>query len=357
MAANFLQPKGSVKKTDNKAAIDEFAKQSSTLEAEANKNNAEDLLRNATASYLLKNIESPVNVPKVITLKDVLTSNDRLGSLADYISTNPDFAGLVGGLIGGSKWDKDQNQVYAGDIVSKLKEDRLNRDRDTALAQQEQQNKLAGMTYKEFNDMDVANMQNELMRDKLAQELDMFGQKLAFERKNELYDRNMAQQRMNELIRHNRAMENKSGSGSGADDLGEVQEQLNKFTDSFDTVDNPYRYRIFGGASNLANTLTPQESNFNSQRTLLFNQIARKLGGEKGVLSDQDIQRIDAALPKLSDTKQQKMAKMRAVYNLLDIRKGNEIGSSYDAISNKEDGVNIDQSAVDAEMKRRGFKK
>lgn len=113
-----------------------------------------------------------------------------------------------------------------------------------------------------------------------------------------------------------------SSKGSG-ENLDDVEAQLNNFQNTFKTVDNPYRYRIAGGASEFLNTLTPDEANFNSQRTLLFNQIARKLGGEKGVLSDQDIKRIDAALPKLSDTKAQKEAKMKAVYDLLDIKKGN----------------------------------
>lgn len=108
----------------------------------------------------------------------------------------------------------------------------------------------------------------------------------------------------------------------GGENFTDVEAQLNNFKDSFKKVNNPYRYRIAGGASEFLNTLTPDEANFNSQRTLLFNQIARKLGGEKGVLSDQDIKRIDAALPKLSDTQAQKEAKMNAVYALLDIKKG-----------------------------------
>lgn len=105
-------------------------------------------------------------------------------------------------------------------------------------------------------------------------------------------------------------------------EFSEIEQQLNNFQNSFGKVNNPYRYRIAGGTSEALNMLTPEESNFNSQRTLLFNQVARKLGGEKGVLSDQDIKRIDAALPKLSDTLQQKQAKMQAVYDLLDIKKG-----------------------------------
>lgn len=104
--------------------------------------------------------------------------------------------------------------------------------------------------------------------------------------------------------------------------LNEMQAQLDDFVSTFDLVDNPYRYRIAGGVSNVLNTLTPEEANFNAKRTLLFNAIARKLADEKGVLSDQDIKRIDDALPKLADTKKQKMAKMGATYSLLDIRRG-----------------------------------
>lgn len=119
------------------------------------------------------------------------------------------------------------------------------------------------------------------------------------------------------------ALEAKGEENNPSLAYADVEQQLNNFKNSFKKVDNPIRYRAFGGASELLNTLTPEEANFNSQRTLLFNQIARKLGGEKGVLSDQDIKRIDAALPKLSDTQKQKEAKMQAVYDLLEIKKGN----------------------------------
>jgi hypothetical protein len=131
--------------------------------------------------------------------------------------------------------------------------------------------------------------------------------------------------------------------------LNEMEAQLDDFVSTFDLVDNPYRYRIAGGASRLLNTLTPEESNFNAKRTLLFNAIARKLGEEKGVLSDQDIKRIDDALPKLADNKKQKMAKMEATYSLLNIRRG---GGGQQI----PQSLNVDRNALEAEMKRRGLK-
>jgi hypothetical protein len=119
-----------------------------------------------------------------------------------------------------------------------------------------------------------------------------------------------------------RAQTSENILGQGANSIVYKIPQLDDFVSTFDLVDNPYRYRIAGGVSNVLNTLTPEEANFNAKRTLLFNAIARKLADEKGVLSDQDIKRIDDALPKLADTKKQKMAKMGATYSLLDIRRG-----------------------------------
>lgn len=123
-----------------------------------------------------------------------------------------------------------------------------------------------------------------------------------------------------------------------ADDFGDIQAQLDNFQKTFKSVNNPYRYRVFGGASEKLNTLTDEEANFNAQRTLLFNQIARKLGGDKGVLSDKDIQRIEAALPKLTDTYEQKMAKMNAVYDLLSIKRGSANQAVNNVSANYDDG-------------------
>ena len=102
--------------------------------------------------------------------------------------------------------------------------------------------------------------------------------------------------------------------------LSAIKGQLDRFSGTFKDVNNPYRYRIAGGVSQKLNTLTPAESNFNSQASLLLNKIARDLGGEKGVLSDQDIARIKESMPKLEDTIDQKNAKMNAIYDLLQDR-------------------------------------
>lgn len=104
--------------------------------------------------------------------------------------------------------------------------------------------------------------------------------------------------------------------------LQDLENQLNNFQSTFPTLPDKFESYTTGALRRVTGTLTQAEANFNAQRTLLFNQIARTLGGEKGVLSDNDIKRIDEALPILTDSLKQKNAKMIAVYDLLDIKKG-----------------------------------
>lgn len=102
-----------------------------------------------------------------------------------------------------------------------------------------------------------------------------------------------------------------------------VEAQLNEFEKLFDKVPQSKLSAYTGGFfRDLTGTLTPDESNFNAQRTLLFNKIARDLGGEKGVLSDQDIKRVEKALPTIYDSPEQRRQKMKAVYGLVNIRRG-----------------------------------
>lgn len=102
----------------------------------------------------------------------------------------------------------------------------------------------------------------------------------------------------------------------------DVEKQINNFKATFKGLPSKAESYTLGNLRAMTGTQTTKEANFNAQRTLLFNQIARKLGGEKGVLSDQDMKRIELALPTLTDSYDQKIAKMRAVDDLLNIKKG-----------------------------------
>ena len=99
-----------------------------------------------------------------------------------------------------------------------------------------------------------------------------------------------------------------------------MQTQLERFEKTFEKMPGKLESNTLGRLRNTTGFETELEANFNSQRQLLFNKIARDLGGEKGVLSDQDIKRIENSLPKYTDSLQQKKAKMKAIYDLLNDR-------------------------------------
>lgn len=109
---------------------------------------------------------------------------------------------------------------------------------------------------------------------------------------------------------------------SKQENYGDVEKQINNFKATFKGLPSKAESYTLGNLRAMTGTQTTKEANFNAQRTLLFNQIARKLDGEKGVLSDQDMKRIELALPTLTDSYDQKIAKMRAVDDLLNIKKG-----------------------------------
>ena len=102
--------------------------------------------------------------------------------------------------------------------------------------------------------------------------------------------------------------------------LNAVSEQLKRFEGTFKNMPGKLESNTIGRLRNATGFQTKEEANFNSQRQLLFNKIARDLGGEKGVLSDQDIKRIEGALPSYTDSYEQKQAKMAAIYDLLNDR-------------------------------------
>lgn len=123
-----------------------------------------------------------------------------------------------------------------------------------------------------------------------------------------------------------------AGSGNAAS-LNAIEQQLNDFTKTFEVMPDKLSAMTTGFVKNLTGTQEPEVANFNSQRSLLFNKIARDLGGEKGVLSDQDIKRVSEALPTMYDSKEQKMAKMQAVYQLLDIARQKQAVSGFQPVN------------------------
>lgn len=160
---------------------------------------------------------------------------------------------------------------------------------------------------------------------------------LEFQRMKDVYDRAQKNREFNyraqqdaidnEFKRQELANKQQKGASGNISNLNAVNAQLQRFEDSFADMPGKIESNTLGRVRAATGFQTKQEANFNSQRQLLFNKIARDLGGEKGVLSDQDIKRIEGALPSYTDSLEQKNAKMEAIYDLLNDRLAVEGGS------------------------------
>lgn len=166
------------------------------------------------------------------------------------------------------------------------------------------------------------NKRNQEADNQLAQ------QKLARQEKQDAIDTGLKLQELN--LKRQKLEDDRNKKSGGLDNLTAVSNQLKRFEDTFKTMPNKLESNTLGRFRNATGLQTKEEANFNSQRTLLFNKIARDLGGEKGVLSDQDIKRIEKALPDYTDSYEQKQAKMSAVYALLEDRLAVEGASMQD---------------------------
>lgn len=160
---------------------------------------------------------------------------------------------------------------------------------------------------------------------------------LEFQRMKDVYDRAQKEREFNyrasqDAFDNKIALANLEAKKQGKENknvgnLNAVNTQLNRFQETFKNMPGKFESNTLGRVRAATGFQTEQEANFNSQRQLLFNKIARDLGGEKGVLSDQDIKRIEGALPSYTDSLEQKNAKMSAIYDLLNDRLSVEGGS------------------------------
>lgn len=327
--------------------MQQMAQNAANQQLQAQTQPDENLTRQTVNELVKSSLLNPVEIPRYTTIKDVLDApkGERLTTFTEFLN-NPETMRTIGNLMPYYGYNPQTGEGYSVmEAPARRQEALMKAEQAKALEQQKQQNAVLNNVYDAYNRMDIANEQNKLRRELAEQEL-------KWKREEAALDRSLRREQMNNdlqraLIIHGAL--NDGGSGGSATggaagltpkqqqknaemltSLDSIASQLDRFTDTFSTANNPYRYRVVGGLSGKLNTLTEDETNFNAQRTLLFNKIARELGGEKGVLSDQDIKRIEQALPTLSDTYKQKRAKMKSVYDLLNDRRTQFGGDIYE---------------------------
>ena len=360
MTQNFIQPKGTLNTQTN---VDDLTKQYAQMFANnqlqgqvQDTNPLRQTVNDLLQSKLLKEIE----MPKYTTIQDIFNAQkgDKLNTFAEFLN-NPQTMRMIGNFM--SKYGYNPQTGKIGNVMedsAKMQEALMQNKQQQAMKQMQEQYNLTQDLNKSFMQSDIADADRKAKQELAKEELD-------WKKAENALDRALKREELNAQIQHQRAMEglarerlsNSGGTVTGGasntsgltpkqiqknqemlNSLNVVQSQMDRFANSFDKV-RPTKLGALvanayagGGFGNSA------ESNFNAQRTLLFNKIARELGGEKGVLSDQDIKRIEGSLPSLSDSLPQKRAKMKAVYDLLEDRKSQyNIGTS----SGKKDSLGL----------------
>lgn len=236
------------------------------------------------------------------------TKNFMGSSLGRSLGAGLLTGGLVG-LTGGSGLEALSYGAQAGGKATKTYLGEQDKQREQAIKNRYFETKLAqDQADREYRQLELAN--------KTAKD---------FEMKNVEFQNAL---KLLEAKKQADIEKEKLTTGGNSGSLDAIEQQLNAFTQSFDKMPSKANAYTEGFIRNLTGTLEPEVSNFNSQRSLLFNKIARDLGGEKGVLSDQDIQRVSEALPTMYDSNEQKIAKMQAVYQLLDIARQRQNGGN-----------------------------
>ena len=183
----------------------------------------------------------------------------------------------------------------------------------------------------EYRNLMLATQQrNQELANEIAKE------KFSYQKASDAADRALKTRQLD--IQERKIEETSNKKAINAGNLQAVSNQLQRFEKTFEKMPNKLESNTLGRLRNATGFQTPQEANFNSQRTLLFNKIARDLGGEKGVLSDQDIKRIENSLPNYTDSYVQKQAKMQAIYDLLNDRLSVE-GESLQETDNDPLGI------------------
>lgn len=79
---------------------------------------------------------------------------------------------------------------------------------------------------------------------------------------------------------------------------------------------------IGSGLLNKAGLPNDDMAAFNGAANIVTNMIARKIGGEKGVMTDRDFDRAKAMTPNIYDTPSQAQAKVKAIYALMGVPYG-----------------------------------
>lgn len=338
------------------------------IQAQAQNDAANDL-RTTVEDIVKTKLLTPVNVPKFTTVQDILDAQkgQRLETFGKYLGNNPDITRLIGTIVGGTYMDRNGNFITGGEDQAQRQEAQMRADQAKAIQEQKEQNDLTQAMANAYNQRDIAEENNKMRRELAEQELQ-------FRKEENALDRALKREGMANSIKYANIIHGGGGGSATGGAAGMTKEekekydsanliynQLNALQDEFDKLPQSTAFKgtqkgkaLQTGWSNKVGLRNDNVAGFMAIRNPLTSQLARTIGGEKGVLTDRDFERASAMLPSEFDSPQQAAAKMKAVKNLVAARYG--ITDNMQ-IQNNTAMPNFDKNKIEAEMKRRGLNK
>ena len=143
-----------------------------------------------------------------------------------------------------------------------------------------------------------------------------------------------------------------SAAGKASADLAGIEAIKNDINDvfaSFNRIPNTFRGPIAGRTVGQIGKAGANDDvvTYENTKELTLSNIAKKLGGEVGVLTDRDIARISDALPALKDTPQQANNKVKFILNYIDRR----IKAKQKVANMTPTGLKLDKNIYDNNFK------
>lgn len=165
-------------------------------------------------------------------------------------------------------------------------------------------------------------------------------------------------------------------------DIASVTQNFNSIMDAYSQIPEEYRGRGVGELKGRVAAFiksSPEVVAFEDTKNFVLANIARQLGGERGVLTDADIKRVETLLPGLADTPETAQAKLDQVQKYMDnvirakqraarlpvtglqgltnetLNQLSNVGKPAPALTPQQSAPNLDDQAIDEKLKKLGY--
>jgi hypothetical protein len=141
--------------------------------------------------------------------------------------------------------------------------------------------------------------------------------------------------------------------------INSIKQDVDSVLGKFKEIPSKYKGPIAGrtvGVMGEAAKSNPSLTTYQDFKQFILANISRQLGGERGVLTDRDIMRIEKALPNLADTDKGAEMKIKEVWDFIDRRvKEKQKIMGMEGVNTPTSEPVIQQEDVDTYFEEEGF--